>query len=508
MLHLTQTQKLQQRLSPAQVQYLKILQLPVLQLEQKIKDELELNPLLEEGMEMEEEQEERLELSAEERKAEEGDGAEESGEDSDVTVAERTSTSESDTMDKEIREHADEEYSWEEFFENTEDNVSVNKYWDEDDDREMPMPATTTLRERLLSQIQMLNFDTQEMLLAEDILWNIDDDGYLHGDFETVLREFNLEHDFELSLEQGEEVLRRIQRLDPPGIASRNLRECLLVQLELLPNVSTPRIVAIRILREAWDAFEKKHFERIMHDLHIDEHMLKRAFEVIRGLNPKPGESDGVVADNYLIPDFFVHNDDGEFVITLNDRGVPPLRVNRAYKEMLLNQRKRMSTETRQFLRQKMEAAKWFIQSIYQRRNTMLAVMHSIVEHQHAWFEYGHGHLKPLIYKDIAEDIQMDISTISRVVNGKYVQTEWGVFELRYFFSEGIATDGGEEVANKEVMAILREIIEQEHPRKPLSDQALTEILQQRGFNIARRTVAKYRETMDIPVSRMRKRLV
>ena len=508
MLHLTQTQKLQQRLSPAQVQYLKILQLPVLQLEQKIKDELELNPLLEEGMEMEEEQEEHLDLSIEEQKAADAGGGDSSTEEGDVVVTERTSSSDSDTMDQEIREHADEEYSWEEFFENTEDNVSVNKYWDEEDDWEMPTPATTTLRERLLAQIQMLNFDDQEMRLAEDILWNIDDDGYLHGDFENLLREFNLEHEVELPMEQGESVLRRIQRLDPPGIASRNLRECLLVQLELLPNVSTPRIVAIRILREAWDAFEKKHFDRIMHDLHIDEPMLKRAFEVIRGLNPKPGEGDGVVADNYLIPDFFVHNEDGEFVITLNDRGVPPLRVNRAYKEMLLNQRKRMSTETRQFLRQKMEAAKWFIQSIYQRRNTMLAVMHSIVEHQHAWFELGHGHLKPLIYKDIAEDIQMDISTISRVVNGKYVQTEWGVFELRYYFSEGIATDGGEEVANKEVMAILRDIIQQENPRKPLSDQALTEILQQRGFNIARRTVAKYRESMDIPVSRMRKRLV
>ena len=504
MLHLTQTQKLQQRLSPAQVQYLKILQLPTLQLEQKIKDELEMNPLLEEGMELEDEQEERLEQLQEDREpGEDGSDGQEDG-----LVREKESSADSDTMDKEIREHADEEYSWEEFFENTEGGgTTVNQYWDEDDDREMPTPATETMRERLRAQIQMLDFSENEMLFAEDILWNIDDDGYLHADFDDLRKDFNLTHDLDVSAEQAESVIRGIQRLDPPGIASRNLRECLLVQLELLPNTSTPRIIAQRILREAWDAFEKKHFDKLMQDLHINEDMLRRAFDVIRGLNPKPGESDGVVADNYLTPDFFIHKEDGEFVITLNERGVPPLRVNRAYKEMLLNQRKRISTETRQFLRQKMEAAKWFIQSIYQRRNTMLAVMHSIVDHQRPWFEHGHGHLKPLIYKDIAEDIQMDISTISRVVNGKYVQTEWGVFELRYYFSEGITTDDGEEVANKEVMAIIREIIADEHPRKPYSDQALTDILKQRGFNIARRTVAKYREAMDIPVSRMRKRL-
>jgi RNA polymerase sigma-54 factor len=503
MLHLTQTQRLQQKLSPAQVQYLKILQLPVLQLEQKIKDELELNPLLEEGMEMEEDLEEKTELLQEEKSA--GDEASETEE---AVPLERNAESPDNTIEKEIRENSDEEYSWEEFFENNEGPSSTNQYWDEDDSREVPAPALVTLRERLRDQIQLLELTPLEETFAEVILWNIDDDGYLRTDFSQLLHDFNIENDADLSGEKAEAVIHRIQRLDPPGIASRNLRECLLVQLELLPNVSTPRIIAIRILREVYDAFEKKHFGRIMQELHISEDMLKRAFDVIRNLNPKPGDGDSVVSVNYLIPDFFVHREDGELLITLNDRGVPPLRVNRAYKEMLLNHRKRLSTETKQFLRQKMEAAKWFIQSIHQRRNTMLSVMQSIVEKQRAWFELGQGHLKPLIYKDIAEDIEMDISTISRVVNGKYVQTEWGVFELRYFFSEGISTDDGGEVANKEVMAILKEIIAEENPRKPLSDQELTEILQQKGFNIARRTIAKYREFMDIPVSRLRKRLV
>jgi RNA polymerase sigma-54 factor len=245
-----------------------------------------------------------------------------------------------------------------------------------------------------------------------------------------------------------------------------------------------------------------------MQDLHISEDMLKRAFDVIKSLNPKPGDGDGIDSVNFIIPDFFVTREEGEFVIQLNERGVPPLRVNRAYKEMLLNQRKKLSSATKQFLRQKMEAAKWFIQSIHQRRNTMMSVMSTIIEKQREWFEHGKGNLKPLIYKDIADEIEMDISTISRVVNGKYAQTEWGVFELRYFFSEGIPTDSGEDIANKEVKAIIQDIIHTESPKKPLSDQALTKILQDRGFNIARRTVAKYREAMDIPVSRLRKRLV
>ncbi len=502
MLHLTQSQRLQQKLSPAQVQYLKILQLPALQLEQKIKDELEMNPLLEEGMEMEEEQEERMELQQED----ESDS--EDGSDRESTADRDSINGEDEHLEKEIREHSDDEYSWEDFFENNESSSSFNQYWDGEDDRESPTPARTTLRELLTDQIHMLDFDEGQELFADAIIWNIDDDGYLHTDFGDLVRDFNLQHEHELSKEDAEEVLRRIQRLDPPGIAARNLRECLLVQLELMPNTSVERIIAMRILREAWNHFERKHFEKIRQDLHISEDLLKRAFELIRTLNPKPGEGDTLESTNYIIPDFFVTREDGEFVITLNERGVPPLRVNKAYRNMLLNQRRKLSSETKQFLRQKMESAKWFIQSIHQRRNTMYSVMSSIIERQREWFEHGKGHLKPMIYKDIADEIEMDISTISRVVNGKYVQTEWGVFELRYFFNEGISTESGEEVANMEVKAIIREIIEGENPRKPFSDQVLTKILTERGFNIARRTVAKYRESMDIPVSRLRKQLV
>ncbi|MBR9978752.1 MAG: RNA polymerase factor sigma-54 [Bacteroidetes bacterium] len=490
MLRLTQSQKLQQKLSPAQVQYLQILQLPVIQLEQAIKDELELNPLLEEGMEMEEDINEQMELRQEE--APEKDSA--AGDDDEVGIGE------------EMHGNADDEYSWEEFFENNEGSSTVNSYWD-DEEYDSPMPATTTLRDTIEQQILMLDLTDDQREFAGEILWNIDDDGYLRTDFDVLRRRFNEERGLDIEEEEAESILHRVQRLEPPGIAARDLRECLLVQLDLLPNVSTPRIIAMRMLNEAYDAFTKKQFSIIMRKLHIDEDMLKRAFEIIRGLNPKPGEGESIESTNWIIPDFFVQKEDGEFIITLNDRGVPPLRVNKAYKSMLLNRKKQFSKDTRQFLRSKMEAAKWFIDSIQQRRNTMLAVMHSIIEHQRDWFEHGMGHLKPLIYKDIAEDIEMDISTISRVVNRKYVQTDWGVYELRYFFSEAITMEDGEKIANKEVMVILQTVIKGENPRKPYSDQALTNMLKEKGYNIARRTVSKYREAMGIPVARLRKQL-
>ncbi|MBN1448572.1 MAG: RNA polymerase factor sigma-54 [Bacteroidetes bacterium] len=503
MLRLTQTQRMQQKLSPAQVQYLKILQLPVLQLEQKIKDELEMNPLLEEGQELEEDQEERLELEQEVASSED-----ETEEDQLPTKERDKIDGEREYLEREIRENSDDEYSWEEFFENNESAASSNQYWDGEDDYDAPLPASVSMREQLIDQLHLLDLTEEQELLANMIIWNIDDDGYLHTDFGELVRDYNLQHEVNLTFDEAEEVLRRIQRIDPPGIGSRNLRECLLVQLEQLPNTSTARIVAMRILRDAWESLEKKQFRRIQQELHISEEMLKKAYDIIVGLNPKPGEGDGIDSTNYIIPDFFITREDGEFVISLNERGVPPLRVNKAYKNMLLHQRKKLSRDTKQFLRDKMEAAKWFILSIHQRRNTMYAVMSTIIERQREWFEHGQGHLRPLIYKDIAEEIEMDISTISRVVNGKYAQTEWGVFELRYFFNEGIPTDSGEEIANMEVKSIIKEIIDGENPKRPFSDQELTKILMERGFNIARRTVAKYRESMDIPISRMRKQLV
>lgn len=509
MLHLTQTQRLQQKLTPAQVQYLKILQLPVLALEQRIKDELELNPLLEEGMDQEEVQDDSMDMELEDVKLDTEIDAE-TPVTAEAAAEKQTETSEIEKIENfdERDEFAskDDEYSWEEFLDDNEGPTTRNWY-DEEDDREIPTPASVSMIEQLTDQVHMLDLDARLTLLAEEILGNIDEDGYLHRDLEDLVLDVNHEHALAITKEEAEFVLGKIQRLDPAGIGARNLRECLLVQAEVSTEHSTARIYAQLILRDCYDHLVKKHFEKIKQELHIDDKLLRKAFDFITHLNPKPGEGNITTTLNYVIPDFFIVREKDDFVITLNDRGVPPLRVSRAYREMLSNRRSGINPEARQFLRQKMESAKWFIQSINQRRQTMLGVMQTIVEKQRDWFEQGPGFLKPLIYRDIADVIGMDISTISRVVNGKYAQTEWGVFELRRFFSEGIPTATGGEVSNTEVKSIIRDIIAAEEEKKPLSDEAIMQILRERGFDIARRTVAKYREALGIPVSRLRVKL-
>jgi RNA polymerase sigma-54 factor len=513
MLHLTQTQRLQQKLSPAQVQYLKILQLPVIALEQRIKDEMELNPLLEEGMELEDIQEEAIDTAPEQQPIETPPAAEgvvERDHDElfeiDALSDKAIDTPVEDFVEREIRQNTDEEYSWEEFVDNNE-GASQRNWYDEEDDREIPTPSTVTQLERLVEQLHLLDLDERLIRLGEEIIGNIDDDGYLRRNLSDVLMDVNLELGTDFVLAEAEAVLQRIHRLEPIGMGSRDLRECLLVQLESAPIHSTARIIALRILRDCYGHFVKKHFEKIKQELHISDGLLKKAFDVIRHLNPKPGEGNLAAGLNYVIPDFFIARDKDDFVITLNDRGVPPLRVNRAYKELLGRKNNGITMETKKFLRQKMETAKWFIQSINQRRQTMLAVMTTIVNKQREWFELGPGHLRPLIYRDVAEIIKMDISTISRVVNGKYTQTEWGVYELRYFFSEGIPTASGVEISNTEVKNIIKEIILGEDAKKPLSDEALMKMLRAQGFDIARRTVAKYREMLGIPVSRLRTKI-
>jgi RNA polymerase sigma-54 factor len=513
MLHLTQTQRLQQKLSPAQVQYLKILQLPVLALEQRIKDEMELNPLLEEGLEQDDAQEETIDAVPEQEEVAVATAAD-AGKDSVVddlydidALSDRAIESPvEDYVEKEIREHSDEEYSWEEFVDNNEGSYQKNWY-DEEDDREIPTPSTVTQLERLTEQLHLIDIDQRLIRLGEEIIGNIDDDGYLRRALQDIIMDVNLEHETDFTIEEAETVLLRIQRLEPIGMGSRDLRECLLVQLEATRSHSTAQIIALRILRDCYGHFVKKHFEKIKQELHISDNLLKKAFDVIRHLNPKPGEGDLAAGLNYVIPDFFIARDKDDFIITLNDRGVPPLRVNRAYKELLGRKNNGINMETKKFLRQKMETAKWFIQSINQRRQTMLNVMTTIVNKQRSWFELGPGHLRPLIYRDVAEVIKMDISTISRVVNGKYAQTEWGVFELRYYFSEGIPTASGVDISNTEVKSIIKDIIGAEDAKKPLSDEAIMKQLRAQGFDIARRTVAKYREMLGIPVSRLRTKI-
>lgn len=482
MLNLQQKQSLQQKLSPQQIQYIKLLQLPTLALEQRIKAELEVNPLLEEGEdegEFEELQDEHSE----------------------------------DELQDDERELED-EYDWEELQDGGDDLYGYKAPRDhsaEEDERDRPLAAQTSLTQQLEDQLHFLDLDENGAIIADQIIGSIDEDGYLRRPLESIVDDIAFNHGTLLEEEDIEEVLYRIQRLDPVGVASRDLKECLLVQLDVLPDEVPGREAAMAMLEKAYKAFTMKHYDQIMRRLDIDSQELKEAYGLIQHLNPKPGEGEFAAGENYITPDFTVRYEDDDFVISLNGSNAPELRVSRHYRRMIdqvVSDKNRYDSETKNFLKNRFESARWFIQSIEQRRSTMLNVMHAIVERQSAFFQHGEGHLRPMILKDIAEDIGMDISTISRVVNGKYVQTDFGVYELKYFFSEGLSTDSGEDVSNKEVKAILEQIISEEDKEKPLSDQKLASMMSEKGFQIARRTVTKYRESLGIPVARMRKEIV
>ncbi|HUI63647.1 MAG TPA: RNA polymerase factor sigma-54 [Bacteroidota bacterium] len=480
MLNISLQHKLMMKLSPQQVQYLKMLQLPTLALEQKIKAELEMNPLLEEGFDEEQEAAQEQETASAEETAEAS--KEEAADEADSYTID-------DFMNDELKGH------------------KVHEPYDNEEKDELPIPDSVALYQRLLEQFTLLELDDEELLTGEEIIGNIDEDGYLRRDLGSIVQDLNLTHGTQISLEKAESTLRKIQRLDPVGIGSRSLQECLIVQLEADPADPQTKALALRILSEFYDDFTMRHFEDLTKKLCISTEELKKVIELIQHLNPKPGEGEFSAQENYIVPDFIVTKSEDDFIITLNDRNIPPLRINRAYKELMSKRKKNgVSTEAKDFIRQRFEAAKWFISSIHQRRETMLKVMRTIVEKQRQFFETGEG-LRPMIYKDISEVIEMDISTISRVVNSKYVQTDYGVFSLRHFFSDSISTSDGDEVSNKEVKRKLRTLIDAEDPLKPLSDHKLAELLNAEGLNIARRTVAKYREAMLIPVARLRRKL-
>ncbi|MDE2996091.1 MAG: RNA polymerase factor sigma-54 [Bacteroidota bacterium] len=491
MLNLQQKQSLQQRLSPQQIQYIKLLQLPTLALEQRIKQELEANPLLEEG------EEELDEVEALDEQSEEDQF--------------------DDVLDSED-EHAEDDYDWEEFPDTEDDLYGYKAAVDhsaEEEQRETPLVSVSSMVESLRDQLSFLDLSDEDMFIAEQIIGSIDEDGYLRRPLESIVDDVAFNQGIMLSEDDVETMLYRIQRLDPVGVAARDLKECLLVQLNMLPEEVPGRDVAIEMLTHTYKAFTMKHFDQIMRRLGVEVHELKEAFELIQRLDPKPGEGEFSESENYITPDFTVRVEDDDFIITLNSGNAPELRVSRHYQQMLekvvadkKKGRTSYDSDTQQFLRSKFESARWFINSINQRRQTMLSVMHAIVEQQEGFFREGEGNLRPMILKDIAEKIGMDISTISRVVNGKYVQTEFGVYELKYFFSEGLSTESGEDVSNKEVKALIDRIISEEDKKKPLSDQRIADLLDKKGFNIARRTVTKYREQLGIPVARLRKEIV
>ncbi len=467
MVQIGQRLLLQQKQSPQQVLLSTLLQLPVLRLEQRIKQELELNPLLE----LDTEEEEELELKEEIEEKDDDEEEKEVGEENEVDW-ETILNDEDEYEVKAPREHHEEE------LEHTE-------------------PAPVTLMDHLFEQLRLSPLSDKEMEIGEYILWCIDDDGYLACDVDSIAENFNTTE------EKVEKVLSVIQRFDPVGIGARNLQECLLIQLyEKEPRDE----LAIRMLQECFDDFTNKRFEKIAKKLNISLAEVKRIIGLVSRLNPKPGERYVSEAENYIVPDVIVERVEGDFVITLNDWNIPRLRINESYKQ-LLKEKDKVSKETRDYIRQRLESARWLINSIYQRRSTILRVMESILKHQREFFEKGKKYLKPMILKDVADDVDLDISTVSRVTNGKYVQTDFGVFELKYFFSERLETASGEEVSNKLIKAKIKEIIEKEDPRKPFNDLTISNLLKKEGFIVARRTVAKYREQMMIPVARLRRKI-
>jgi RNA polymerase sigma-54 factor len=493
--HLSQKQALQQRLSPQQIQYIKLLQLPALALEMRVKEELEVNPVLEE-VDTEDER-----LSEEEQLKREDAG----NNDVDTT----------NPVDD------NREIDWESILHNQE-SEGFQPLWTpgSDDFTDLPRPYHQNLTEQLEQQVTLLPLNEKEKLIADEIIGSIDEDGYFRREITSVVDGITFHKGIRITTDEVERVLKLIQQLDPPGIGARDLRECLLVQLGQLDESSPVTMAARRMLTDAWGDFEKKHFTRIMKKVRIDEDMLRKVFELVQGLNPKPGiVSEPEDSNDYIIPDFDVwfkpsadDDQDGEFVIQLNRRNVPRLRISPGYRDMWENLKTRGNSgddtdKTRQFIREKIDSAKWFIDSIRQRYDTLLNVMQTLVDLQQDFFKYGTG-LKPMILKDIADRVKMDISTISRIVNGKYVQTPFGVFELKYFFTEGVESDGGEDVSNLEIKKLLTEMIGSENKRKPLSDQELADLLRDKGFPLARRTVTKYREQLNVPVARLRKQVV
>ena len=479
-LNLAQRLSMQLKQSPQQVLLSSLLQLPALSLEHKIKLELEMNPLLELDEEMEMELEEEIDE----------EGATDLDEDTDDEAEEEP---ENDAMD----DFEKEEIDWESIL-NDEDNYEFKMPKDDSAEVfERPEVAQTTLPEHLLSQLNMLPLSEDEIMIGEYIIWNINEHGYLSYDADLIA--INLDVD----REEVEKVLKIIQQFDPVGIGARTLQECLLIQMEEFdPNDE----IAIDILRDHFEDFTNKRYEKITKkmDLNLDD--IRRVIEVVTKLNPKPGEGYVLLHQNVIVPDLVVEKEDDEFKISMNDWNIPHLRINNSYKKLLLN-KKKSSKETRDYIRQSLESARWLINSIHQRRATILRVMETIIEQQREFFERGKDFLKPMILKDIADEIGMDISTISRVTNGKYVQTEHGVFELKYFFSERIHSDAGDDVSNKKIKSIIKGIIDEEDSNKPLNDQKIAGMLKEKGFKVARRTVAKYREQMMIPVSRLRRKI-
>ncbi|MBD2769133.1 RNA polymerase factor sigma-54 [Hymenobacter sp. BT664] len=519
-------QLLSQKLSPQQIQFIKLLQIPTAELETRIKEEMEVNPALEEDEPDESEEMERDDDDGDD--TDDPDAALDNDENTldedfddraaDQELADEMPEPEMQLKDDSSADAADnQDLDLSEYL-NDDEIAGYKMQGDgpgEEEERDTPLADTSaSLIDSLLDQLHFADLDERQEAIGQQLIGSIDGDGYIRRDLSAIANDLAFAQNLEVTVPEIEAVLRVVQGFDPPGIAARDLPECLLLQLERRPQDEATSN-AERILTETFDEFSKKHYARIQQKLDLEDEELKQAINVILKLNPKPGGSgpSGLGKTQYLMPDFILTNDNGVFNLTLNSRNAPELRVSPAYTEMFRTYDKAAKKDQKMkeavtFVKQKLDSAKWFIDAIRQRQNTLLRTMNAIVELQRDFFAEGdEGKLKPMILKDIAQRIGMDISTVSRVANSKSIQTEFGIYPLKFFFSEGIATDSGEDASSREVKSILKDLIGNENKERPLSDDKLEKMLNARGYNIARRTVAKYREQLNIPVARLRKEL-
>ncbi|HAW07260.1 MAG: RNA polymerase factor sigma-54 [Bacteroides sp.] len=460
-----------QKLSPLQIQTIKLIELPIQDLEQRIRKELEENPVLDD---------------------ETPESKDEDGEEQPREVSLSDIKEDDSIPDYKLR---------------------VNNYGKDERPEYNTFSVKESFTQSLMEQLGFRNLSEHQHDIAAFIIGSLDEDGYLRRDIDSLVDDLAFRMNIETTPEEVEKMLHIIQEFDPPGIGARDLRECLLIQLKGLKQ--TPDVInAQRILTDWFQEFSNKHFQKIMTRLNLSQDEMKAAMARIVKLNPSPG---GQIDDSYndqaqqIVPDFILSLENGELKLTMPRFSIPEIRINKKYADLLMdaaNSSERQKKEAATFVKQKMDSAKWFVEALKQRHNTLLSTMQAIIDYQHDYFMDGdESHLKPMVLKDIASKTGFDISTISRVVNSKYIETHFGIFPLKYFFSEGLENQQGEEVSTRELKKVLQDFVDKEDKHKPLTDDELVTLMNEKGYKVARRTIAKYRDQLNIPKARLRKEL-
>ncbi len=501
MQRLSQQQRLLQKLSPQQIQLMKLLQVPTAYLDERILEEVEENPALELASEDMEDK------TLEEKTSEELRDELKSDDNEDYVNEDETDEFEKIDISEYVKESDDDDADY---------NFQKDTYSRDDEDNfsHRQVRSETTFYEHLLAQVHLLYLEERKQKIAEFIIGSIDDDGYLRRDIPSIIDDLSFRQNISSTEKELNEILAMIKDFEPAGVAAADLKECLLLQLKRKQK-SVNVQHAIKILEKYFDEFTKKHYDKIIRGLGLTDEQLREIIQIIIKLNPKPGAlfTSGDKNNAYIIPDFYIIQQNGELELQLNQRNAPELRVSSSFRNMLKDFDRGEKKDSRQketvlFIKQKIDSAKWFIDAVRQRQETLLQTMSSIMHLQEDYFLTGdEANLRPMILKDISDRTGLDISTISRVVNSKYVQTEFGTIKLKYFFSESLSTDSGTEVSTREVKMVLNEIMQAEDKKQPLSDEKLTELMNEKGYNIARRTIAKYREQLNVPVARLRREL-